>query len=141
MKDFNTYLKEIGEVGYVESIIHSVFYINGLPGAKLNELVLAEGGQIGIVQGVLPDLIEIMLFQGEGLTHNMRVVRTNEIFQMPVSDSFLGRIINPFGTVLDDQGPIKGDLVYYPIDPRAPLSACQGIAPCFLPPLPVRGLF
>ena len=53
MRDFNTYLKEIGEVGYVESIIHSVFYVNGLPGAKLHELVLAEEGQIGIVQGIL----------------------------------------------------------------------------------------
>lgn len=120
MKDFNTYLKEIGEVGYVESIINSVFYINGLPGAKLNELILAEGGQIGIVQGVLPDLIEIMLYQGEGLTHGMRIVRTNEVFQMPVSESYLGRIISPFGTVLDDKGPIKGNFVNYPIDPRAP---------------------
>ncbi len=120
MKDFNTYLKEIGEVGYVESIITSVFYVNGLPGAKLNELILAENGQIGIVQGILPELIEVMLFQGEGLTHNMKVARTNEIFEMPVSEDYLGRIISPFGTVLDDQGPIKGTFVNYPIDPKAP---------------------
>lgn len=120
MRDFNKYLKEIGEVGYVESIITSVFYVNGLPGAKLNELILAENGQIGIVQGILPELIEVMLFQGEGLTHNMKVARTNEIFEMPVSKHYLGRIISPFGTVLDDQGPIKGTFVNYPIDPKAP---------------------
>lgn len=120
MKSFDEYLKTIGEVGYVESIIHSVFYVNGLPGAKLHELILTENGQIGIVQGILPDLVEVMLFQGEGLTHNMRSVRTNEIFEMPVSEQYLGRILNPFGTILDDQGPIQGELVKYPIDPRAP---------------------
>lgn len=120
MKDFNTYLKDIGEVGYIESIIHSVFYVNGLPGAKLNELILAENGQIGIVQGVQAELVEVMVFQGEGLTHNMRVVRTNEIFEMPVSEKYLGRIISPFGTTLDEKGPIEGELVKYPIDPKAP---------------------
>jgi len=120
MKDFNTYLNEIGEVGYIESIIHSVFYVNGLPGAKLHELVLAETGQIGIVQGVLPDLIEVLIFEGEGLTHNVRVVRTNETFEMPVTEGYLGRIINPFGKPLDEKGPIKGQIVKYPIDPKAP---------------------
>ncbi len=120
MKDFNTYLKEIGEVGYVESIIHSVFYVNGLPGAKLQELILSENNQVGIVQGILPDLVEVMIFQGEGLTHNMRVARTNEIFEMPVSEKYLGRIISPFGTTLDEKGPIDGTIIKYPIDPKAP---------------------
>lgn len=120
MKDFNTYLKEIGEVGYVESIISSVFYVNGLPGAKLHELILTENNQVGIVQGILPEFVEVMIFQGEGLTHNMRVARTNEIFEMPVSEKYLGRIISPFGTTLDDKGPVEGTIVKYPIDPKAP---------------------
>lgn len=119
MKNFADYLKENGEVGYVESIIHSVFYINGLPGAKLHELVLAETGQVGMVQGILPDLVEVMLFQGEGLTHNTKVVRTDETFEMPVSDKFLGRIISPLGVPIDDQGPITVQNTKYPIDPKA----------------------
>lgn len=120
MKEFNTYLNEIGEVGYVESIIHSVFYVNGLPGAKLHELVLTETGQVGIVQGILPDLVEVMLFQGEGLVHNTKVVRTNETFEMPVTEKYLGRIISPFGVPLDDLGPTGEAKTKYPIDPRAP---------------------
>ncbi len=120
MQDFNTYLKKIGEVGYIESIIHSVFYVNGLPGAKLHELVLTETGQVGIVQGVLAELVEVMIFEGSGLTHNTRVVRTNETFEMPVTESYLGRIISPFGKPLDDKGPLAVSVGKYPIDPRAP---------------------
>lgn len=120
MKSFEEYLKSIGEVGYVESIIHSVFYINGLPGAKLHELVLTEKGHIGIVQGILPDLVEVMLLQGENLVHNLKVARTNETFEMPVTEKYLGRIINPFGVVLDEHGPLGEISTRYPIDPRAP---------------------
>lgn len=120
MRKFEDYLKELGEVGYVESIIHSIFYVNGLPGAKLQELILSENGHIGIVQGVLPDLVEVMLLQGENLGHNVRVVRTNETFEMPVTESYLGRIISPFGIALDDHGPFGEIKTKYPIDPRAP---------------------
>lgn len=120
MKDFQTYLKEVGEIGYIESITHSVFYVNGLPGAKLHELVVTEAGHVGIVQGILKDLIEVMVFQGEGVSHDLKVTRTNETFEMPVSESYLGRIINPFGVAEDEQGPIVGELIKYPIDPPAP---------------------
>ena len=120
MKNFEEYLKEIGEVGYIESIIHSVFYVNGLPGAKLHELILTETGQVGVVQGILPELVEVLIFEGSGLTHNVRVVRTNETFEMPVATGYLGRIISPFGKPLDDKGPIRGEIVKYPIDPKAP---------------------
>lgn len=120
MKTFDDYLKTIGEIGYVESIIHSVFYVNGLPGAKLHELILSEKGHIGIVQGILPDLVEVMLLQGDNLAHNLKVARTNETFEMPVTEKYLGRIINPFGVVLDEHGPLGEIKTRYPIDPRAP---------------------
>lgn len=120
MKSFEEHLKEIHEVGYVESIIHSVFYVNGLPGAKLHELILSEKGHVGIVQGILPDLVEVMLLQGDNLSHNIRVARTNETFEMPVTEKYLGRVISPFGQALDEHGPIGEIKSKYPIDPRAP---------------------
>lgn len=120
MRNFEDYLKTIGEVGYVESIIHSIFYVNGLPGAKLHEIILTEKGHIGIVQGVLPDMVEVMLLQGDNLAHNLKVVRTNENFEMPVTQKYLGRVINPFGVGLDEHGPIAQINSKYPIDPRAP---------------------
>jgi F-type H+-transporting ATPase subunit alpha len=39
---------------------------------------------------------------------------------MPVTQDYLGRIISPFGIVLDEHGPISQIQSKYPIDPRAP---------------------
>lgn len=113
-------MKEIGEVGYVQSIISSIFYVSGLPTARLNELVISENGLIGIVKAVLPELVEVMVFEGQSLGHNMRVVRTNEFFQVPVSEYFLGRVVDPFGVPQDNLEPIRGIKTFWPVDPHAP---------------------
>lgn len=121
MKDFNTYFKETGEIGYVQSIISSIFYVNGLPNARINELLVTENGMVGIVKAVLPELVEVMIFEGRDILHDMKVVRTNEYFQVPVSDNFLGRIIDPFGVAQDHLGLIDvKTLTYRSVDPIAP---------------------
>lgn len=121
MKDFDTYFKETGEIGYVESIISSIFYVSGLPNVRLGELVITENGLIGIVKTILEDLVEVMVFEGKTLLHKMKVVRTNEYFQVPVSNAFLGRVINPFGVAQDNLEPIlENRLTYRPVDPPAP---------------------
>ncbi len=121
MKDFNTYFKETGEIGYVQSIISSIFYVNGLPNARINELVLTENGMVGIVKAVTPELVEVMIFEGRNILHDMKVVRTDEYFQVPVSDKFLGRMIDPFGVAQDHLGLIdQKQLTYRPVDPVAP---------------------
>ncbi len=121
MKDFESYFKETGEIGYVQSIISSIFYVNGLPNVRINELVVTENGMVGIVNAVLPELVEVMIFEGRDIIHDMKVVRTNEYFQVPVSDSFLGRIIDPFGVSQDHLGLIDSKLFKYRnVDPPAP---------------------
>ena len=121
MKDFNSYFKETGEIGYVQSIISSIFYVNGLPNARINELVVTENGMVGIVQGVMPELVEVMIFEGRDIIHDMKVVRTNEYFQVPVADAFLGRIIDPFGVAQDHLGLIDEKLFKYRnVEPQAP---------------------
>lgn len=121
MKDFNTYFKDTGEIGYVQSVISSIFYANGLPNARVNELVVTENGMVGIVKAILPELVEVMIFEGKDVIHDMKVVRTNEYFQVPVSDSFLGRIIDPFGVSQDHLGLLDDKLFKFrPVDPAAP---------------------
>lgn len=121
MKDFDTYFKDTGEIGYVQSVISSIFYANGLPNARINELVVTENGMVGIVKAILPELVEVMIFEGQEVIHDMKVVRTNEYFQVPVSDSFLGRIIDPFGVSQDHLGQLDDKLFKFrPVDPAAP---------------------
>src|SRR3989344_181876 len=113
MKNFDFYFKETGEVSYLQSISSSIFYVSGLPNARINELVLAENGMVGIVRAVLEDLVEVMVFEGQTLIHNMKVVRTNEYFQVGASEAYLGRIIDPFGSVQDSQLPIPASKLTY----------------------------
>ncbi|HEY4694430.1 MAG TPA: hypothetical protein VIH52_00495 [Candidatus Nanoarchaeia archaeon] len=119
MKSFQELLKENGEIGYVAYNTQSVFYVSGLPAAKLNELVVSEEGSLGIIQAVLAELVEVVFFSTSGARHNSRVVRTNQTFSMPVSPNFLGRVVNPLGASVDDKGPLKAETTY-PADPKAP---------------------
>ena len=121
MKDFNTYFKETAEIGYIQSIMSSIYYANGLPNARINELVVAENGTLGIVKSLLPELVEVMVFEGEALIHNMKVARTNEFFKVAVTDKYLGRIIDPFGIAQDHLGKVDArGLVYRHIEAAAP---------------------
>ncbi|OGE09196.1 hypothetical protein A3A60_03950 [Candidatus Curtissbacteria bacterium RIFCSPLOWO2_01_FULL_42_26] len=126
MKDFTTYYKETAEIGYVQSISSSLFYVNGLPNARINELIMTENGVIGIVKALLPELVEAMVFEGQSLVHNMKVVRTNEFFQVPATDLFLGRILDPFGITQDHLEKIDSkSYIYRHIESPAPIIAAR----------------
>ena len=59
MKDFNNYLEATGEVGYVEESAHLVVYAKGLPDAKVDEVVVFEDGQRGLILS-LGEFVEIL---------------------------------------------------------------------------------
>jgi F-type H+-transporting ATPase subunit alpha len=120
MKSFQDYLKEIGEVGYIGSIVHSIVYISGLPGARPKEMVIAEGGQRGIVQSLSADMVEVLMLDTEGLVNNLAVARTGEEFKIPVGEGILGRVVDAFAESIDALGPILGEKTPQPIEPGAP---------------------
>lgn len=115
MKTFEEYLKESGEIGHVESIVRPVVYVSGLPHARLNELVITEEGEQGIVQAVSKDFVEVLMLSYEKVLAGGRVTRVGEALKIPVSNGILGRVINPYGAPLDGLGPIPGEKVFLPI--------------------------
>lgn len=120
MNLYKDYLKKTGEIGYIESIIESVVYVNGLPGAKPRELVIGEGGQRGIIQSLGKDTVEVLMLDTHEIKNNLAVTRTGETFNISVSAGILGRLVNPFGAPLDGKGPIVGEIKPCPIEPLAP---------------------
>ena len=120
MKDFHDYLKEIGEVGRVQSIVQSIVYVSGLPGARPNEMLLGEQGQRGIVQSVSGNSVEVLMLDTHNLRHNLALARTNETFKINISPNILGRVVNAFGQPIDGLGPITGEKVAGDIYPEAP---------------------
>lgn len=120
MQAFNELLKETGEVGHIESVLQSIVYVSGLPGARPNELVVTEEGQRGIVKGIERDLIEVILLSSEGVSVGQRVARTKDSFKIQISRGLLGRIVNPNSEPIDGLGPVRGDKISCPVYNSAP---------------------
>lgn len=106
MKDFAAQIKKIGEIGYVEQVLHSIVYVNGLPGAMPNELVVFETGERGQILSLTRDYAEIMVFSSRSLQVGIKASRTNTFLNIPVGEELLGQVINPFGEALDHLKPI-----------------------------------
>jgi len=119
MEEFKEYLEKTGEIGRVVAISNFIARVSGLPNLKLNEMVISEGGERGIVFGLEKEGAEILTF-GKNLKVGERIVRTDRIFQIPVSKNLLGRIVDPLLRPLDELGPIAGEKEYWDIYREAP---------------------
>ena len=120
MEDFKNYLEKTGEIGQIVAINHSIVYISGLPGLKLGEMVITENEEKGRVHGLDKKIAEVLMFVTGKLKVVEKVARTNKPFQIPVSQGFLGRIINPLCQPIDGLGPIIGEKKYLSIQREAP---------------------
>jgi len=120
MKGFKDYIENTGEIGHLVALTHSIAYISGLPTLKLNEMIITENGKMGIVYGLNKETAEVLMLDTNNLKIGEGVARTNKIFQIPISQEFLGRIINPLGQPIDGLGPIIGEKKYLNIQKEAP---------------------
>jgi len=120
LKTFEDYLKETGEVGSIQSIVHSIVYVNGLPGARPKEMILTQGGQKGIIQSLEPEAAEVLMLDTADLVSNLSVARTNETFTIAAGEGLLGRVVDAFGRPVDGLGPIAGNKQNQPVEPPAP---------------------
>ncbi len=126
MKTFNDYLAESGEYGFVQAIVTPLIYVSGLPKARPNEVVITENGTRGIVQVLLPDLVEVLMLDVGRVSHLEKVARIGEEASIEVSERMLGRVIDPLGMPLDGLGPIEGQKQRMPID-RPPPGILQRV--------------
>lgn len=118
---FDTYLEMVGEVGFVEKVVSpAVVYLKGLPGARSEEVVLFESGEIGMVMMLEESYVEVLRFSREPVRVGTRVVRTGNLFDVPVGEELLGSIINPLGYSLDEVMPKKLPTTRRAIEVMAP---------------------
>ena len=120
MRTFADYLEETGEYGIVQSIETPLFYVSGLPSVRPQEVVITENGSRGIVQVLLPDLVEVLMLEARMLSHQEKVARVSEPASIGVSEQMLGRVVDPLGSPLDGLGPIAGKKEQLAIDVKAP---------------------
>lgn len=100
MKDYKFYLEKTGEIGYVGKLVHSIVYIEGLPGARSSEVVVFENGGLGVVLSLGQKYIEVLLLDQESKVGE-EVARTGETLNVPLSNEILGNAISPLGLGLN----------------------------------------
>ena len=119
-EDFKFFLEKTQEIGRITSISYSVILASGLPGLKLNEMVICEEGQKGVVFGLDKERAEILMLETKNLQINKGIVRTNQPLQIEISEKMLGRIVDPLCRPIDGKGPIEGEKFSQPLERPAP---------------------
>lgn len=94
------------EVGFVKSIRNFLVYLDGLPTAKINDIVIGNSGVRGWVSALLPDRVEVLLLDEENIQPGDLFQQSNQKLTIPVGDFLLGRAINPLGVPIDGKGPL-----------------------------------
>lgn len=99
---------EVNETGTVLTVGDGIARIHGLDNAMAGELVEFPGNLYGMVLNLEKDNVGVALFGEDVHVKEGDVVkRTKKIFEVPVGDEMLGRVVNPLGQPIDGKGPIK----------------------------------
>jgi F-type H+-transporting ATPase subunit alpha len=110
------------EVGTVISVATGIAKVSGLSGVGFEELVKFPGDVLGISFNVDEDEIGVVLLgEYKDLHAGDEVERTGRVMDVAVGDGLLGRVIDPLGRPLDDNGPVASSQ-RLPIErPAAPI--------------------
>ena len=119
MKDFDYYLKTVGEIGYVEAFTYDLAYVSGIPNVKIGEMVITENNDLGMVIGMDQKLAEVLIFSYQRIRGGERITRTNQPFSISFNENVLGRVIDPLCSPLDGL-PLEGEKISRPIENEAP---------------------
>lgn len=94
------------EVGYVKDIKGPIVYLDGLPTAKVGDLVSGENDVMGYVSGLTPLRVEVMILSAGKTIPGQAFHPTGKSLSVPVGDFLLGRAISPLGVAIDGKKPI-----------------------------------
>ena len=96
------------EIGIVSSIGKNIIKADGLPNVKSGEIVRFKNDLMGMVFNLNPENIDIILLdEARSLSAGDEVQRTNQVMDIPVGESLIGRVIDPVGRPLDQKGRIS----------------------------------
>ncbi len=101
---------DIKEVGTVTSVGDGIAKIYGLDHVMYNELLEFPHDVYGLALNLEEDSVgAVLLGESHVIKEGDLVKRTHKIVQVPSGPSMIGRVVNPLGVPLDEQGPIKSD--------------------------------
>lgn len=110
----------VEHVGYVTEVGDGIARLSGLGKVRMSEMVEFPNGASGVVLNLEEDSVGVMILGDvTGIHEGDAVKATGRIFDVPVGEAMVGRVVNPLGEPLDGKGPIKS-AQRYPIEKIAP---------------------
>ncbi|MCZ4331149.1 F0F1 ATP synthase subunit alpha [Castellaniella denitrificans] len=114
-------------IGRVLQVGDGIAMVSGLPQARLDELLVFEGGVRGLAVDLGADAIGcILLGDTAGIPAGSIVRGTGEVARVPVGDGLLGRVVDALGEPLDGKGAIEGGQ-FAPVEQAAPAIVDRGL--------------
>ncbi|MCB9079933.1 MAG: alternate F1F0 ATPase, F1 subunit alpha [Anaerolineaceae bacterium] len=108
------------EVGTVTYVSYGIAHVEGLPGIEAEELVRFPHNRLGMAFNLDLEVVGVILLDDSSdLRAGCQVHRTGRVFDVPVGEGLLGRVVDPTGRPLDGQGPIRA-LDQRPAEREAP---------------------
>ncbi len=96
------------EVGTVLTVGDGIATVEGLVNATYGEILIFSEGIRGMVMELRRDEVGCILFSDEApILEGSSVYRTGKTAGLPVSDDFIGRVVNPLGEPIDGGGIIE----------------------------------
>ncbi len=113
---------DVYEVGTVLQVGDGIARIYGLSNVQASELIVfPASGITGMVLNLEEDNVGAVLFgEVDAVKEGDEVRRTQRIASIEVSESMLGRVIDPLGKPLDGRGPLTGEMYEMPLERKAP---------------------
>jgi len=114
---------EVYEVGSVLQVGDGIARLYGLNNVQAGELIeFTKSGVTGMVLNLEEDNIGCVLFGAtEEVQEGDEARRTGRVASISVSESMLGRVIDPLGNTLDGKGPLKASESFeMPLERKAP---------------------
>lgn len=114
------------EMGTITSVSTGIATISGLNGVGSEELLTFSGGVFGIAFNVDEHEIgAVLLGDYTHLQAGQEVERTGRVMDVAVGNGLLGRVIDPLGRPLDEEGPVN-TIERLPIERPAPAIMDRG---------------
>lgn len=111
---------EVREVGFIESVRKFIVIAKGLPTCMNGQIVEFSSGALGLVMGFTEDKVQILVLGDPGsIRSGDEVYNKGRFLNLPVSDAFIGRVVNGLCQSLDGTNSIEAD-EYYPVFRVAP---------------------
>ncbi len=101
---------EVRDAGSVARVYDGIATVLGLSDVASMEMLDFESGAKGIAFNLESDNVGVVIVEGgDKVKEGERVMRTNKILSIPVSDEVLGRVVDPLMKILDGGKEIKSN--------------------------------